>query len=229
VSSQLSPIHKYIVHENQDELLYQAIIESQVQARLAEQTSREMEQVVDWWSKHEEKEQEEALPGNMLANHTDWLTQTECSTAAFCMTSAAKSREVALEQAFLVDMVVERTNEMSALVRELQTQEATEMNQEVADVEKPKTETVRFSRKGNAKPMIVLCLVLVLFMTIMLSFLLSSPTSSTSTTLLVYQDIHMDHCKIADEIWHVEDGLELIVNNGDICHAWGPMALPVAR
>jgi hypothetical protein len=79
VPSQLSSIHKYIVHENQDELLYQAIIESHVQARLAEQTSREMEQVVDWWSKHEEKEQEEALPDNMLANHTDWLTQSECS------------------------------------------------------------------------------------------------------------------------------------------------------
>jgi hypothetical protein len=73
--------------------------------------------------------------------------------------------------------------------------------------------------------MILLYFVMVLVVTILLSFMSSSPTSSTSTSsdLTCNEAIHLDHtCKTVDEICHAKDSFELMVENENVCRAWGP-------
>lgn len=119
-----------------------AILEARMLVKLAEQTSQEMQQVVAWWTtNNQEKDQEEALPNNILACPIDWWTTstaasttttmplaaaleaeaTEAAALDFAMIvpPVAKSREEALEQSYLVDMVEERTRDMADFVDQL--------------------------------------------------------------------------------------------------------------
>jgi len=119
-SSNLSCFETCLADDNH-ECFDQAIAESCLQASVAEQTSHEMQQVMEWWKKDQEKVQEEALPEKMLADHADWLIRDEPEDSPLSdnCSSDSNPHEEALEQAFLVDMVVERTQAMADTVNRL--------------------------------------------------------------------------------------------------------------
>lgn len=135
LSSNLSSIETNLAALAEESIDPSAILESRMLVKLAEQTSYEMQQVVAWWTDSQEKDQEEALPNNMLVRPIDWWvagpslpveTTTTTTTKAtdaldftMMLSPDAKSREEALEQAHLVDMVEERTRSMADNVNEL--------------------------------------------------------------------------------------------------------------
>jgi hypothetical protein len=135
LSSNVSSIETNLAALDEESIDPGAILESRMLAKLAEQTSYEMQQVVAWWTDSQDKDQEEALPNNMLVRPIDWgaaavppSLETTSSISAkatvapdfnMMLSTDAKSREEALEQSHLVDMAEERTRSMADFVHEL--------------------------------------------------------------------------------------------------------------
>ena len=151
VASSLSSVRRWSMETNlvndtlpllEESIDPSAILESRMLVKLAEQTSYEMQQVVAWWiDNKQDKDQEEALPNNILARPIDWwipITTTPAATPlipieteaptmeiaeslefARIVSPVARSREEALEQSYLVDMIEERTRDMADFVDEL--------------------------------------------------------------------------------------------------------------
>lgn len=131
LSSNLSSIETNLAALAEESIDPGAVLESRMLVKLAEQTSFEMQQVVAWWTDSQDKDQEEALPNNMLVRPIDWWVaapslETTTTTNAtdvldftMLVSPDAKSREEALEQSHLVDMVEERTRSMADNVHEL--------------------------------------------------------------------------------------------------------------
>lgn len=104
----------------------QVLIESNLQASLAEITATEMRQVLDWWNRCPSQDEEEVrdqaddLPGNALASEQDWVHQSSCTTPVAVETQQLRDtspHEDALAQSFLVDRAIERTREMEIIIQ----------------------------------------------------------------------------------------------------------------